>query len=206
MRSDDTSCAQTKLNQTSSSTSSRALWPRTTTPSPSTHCRTVLTRPPHYSWTTLCKIPSGCYKEGTSRSGRACGSPLGVKLAYCCGVVPAPKTDNDFSLLFKDIWRKGPTLEKNGNPTKKKMSRVHLQCLLESLFLNCTHGLRILCCLSTCSIAKTLSVKSIYLINMIRLCNSIRGLEITVSNIADTLSRATTVATESYTSLFSSSL
>jgi hypothetical protein len=182
-----------------------------------------------------------CYKEGTSRSERACGSPLGVKLAYCCGVVPAPKTDNDFSLLFKDIWRKGPTVKKNGNPTKKKMSRVHLQCLLESLFLNCTHGFRILCCLSTCSIAKTLSVKSIYrinmirlcnsirgfrifccfstcsiaktlsvksiyLINMIRLCNSIRGLEITGSDIADTLSRATTVATESYTSLFSSSL
>ena len=144
--------------------------------------------------------------EGTSRSGRACGSPLGVKLAYCCGVVPAPKTDNDFLSTFQGYLTERSHCEKNGNPTKKKMSRVHLQCLLESLFLNCTHGFRIFCCFSTCSIAKTLSVKSIYLINMIRLCNSIRGLEITGSDIADTLSRATTVATESYTSLFSSSL
>ena len=49
------------------------------------------------------RFPCNCWKEGTSRSERACETPLGVKLAYCCGVVPAPKTANDFSLLFKDI-------------------------------------------------------------------------------------------------------
>ena len=85
-----------------------------------------------------------------------------------------PRQINDFSLLFQGYLTERSHCEKKTGI----LLRVHLQCLPESLFLNCTHGLRIFCCLSICSNAKTLSVKSIYLINMIRLCNSIRGFRI----------------------------
>ena len=187
---------------TPSSTPSWALWPRTTTPCPTPHCWTVLTRPPHYYWTVLSKIPwRRCWTEGTSHSERACETPLGVKLAYCCWVVPALPRQLMIFLYFLRIsdgeallWKKWKSYwEKRCLGFTIKLPRKLLPQLYSwlqnlLLFLHLQHH-------------QSCSVKSIYLSNRIVLCNSTHGLRIIVSNIAAALSRATTLATESYASI-----